>query len=670
LLHADCPHCGAAAPLLLAHPERFHCAHCRTTSPTPRPLRVALEASAAVVLRYTAKLRRLTAAQREARRRSGPLRRIAPLLLASVGLGTLAFLLMWPLRDVFRTSNAKLMVVVAPALMILPLVAAIVRLFWNHRKVQEVCTASPPPVQGAPARCGLCGADLRPATGPVADCEYCGTDNVVRSNALHGARVESSWAVARIEAEVSRRARIAAGGVGRGVASLLLAVPLAPLISITGVLALEELRWRRPTEIVLVPRSGATCVARAHPMLFWNGAIPSHGSRAPSEARIGGQRSDPRTHVDEDASRPPTNLIGRRAWTTDGRVGDIRAVTEPDAEDAPILFRIDTPTGSFRQAAEQTCLHAGPVPVALADLGPRPATERVRIVATSGHVVIAVDGIIALASQGRTTYLRLPAGRVHSLAVVSEHVLMQLGRRLVRFPMSALRAGGASAAAAPGAATQLLTSDMDGEGADFGGWFHWVQRGRDSSNDGVYRANGSVIQRVVTETRVGAVGAGPRHVYYTRGRRLLRVVPGSTARPEVVLDREIVEDVRSPIIDEGPSLLLSIGGKLFRLPRGERSLDQVASFFEEAVVVGASSLRLQDADVDEHRIPGLVLQRAGAAPRVVVPGAWLASYTMDATTVYFAAAEPAGGPGGWFRSYERRDPKSIVHHRVFSLSAP
>jgi len=189
LLAARCPGCGAACPVSVHETETLHCDQCGHTGPHAAEVRTGLQKAAEVLGSLDVRQRQLTDGQRK-RVHQARIGNIAALvILVTIFLPLIPTVLVLSVVFFFETGGLQGDAVWVPLsfsclFLSIPLSAFVAYGWYRHRqkKLIRAWVAVPPPVQGQPARCRVCGAGLPEAQeGEVAvvRCEYCSADNLV-----------------------------------------------------------------------------------------------------------------------------------------------------------------------------------------------------------------------------------------------------------------------------------------------------------------------------------------------------------------------------------------------------------------------------------------------------------------------------------------------------------
>jgi len=276
VLAVRCPECGSPGPVALFATERFRCLACRKESALAPEVVAQLAEAAAAIRAYDAKARQLTAFQQRMTASSGY---ALSVFLGSTALAILPFACLFGIALINQTTGpmnvGMLLVCGAPLVMVTIVALAGYRFMHDRlRRVRELSAAIPPRAAGEPARCHVCGGDVRPIEGVAfTRCTYCQSDNLTdpkllagltaqRELVLEGYAARATQQVGRVhEALGAARRALLIGSLGAIPASCLCACPMFAVLNNI------ETDPYASVEYTLVAAPSGRCVAtaRAHP---------------------------------------------------------------------------------------------------------------------------------------------------------------------------------------------------------------------------------------------------------------------------------------------------------------------------------------------------------------------------------------------------------------------
>ena len=691
MLSASCPNCGAIASLSLEHPEKMDCAYCGGVFPNSERLRGELVTAQAVLAGTDRSRRELEGLKGRALSASAPAL-LGPLILGvAIILSGVAFGLGWLIREFVGSPNQMLMGQVSAALMAVPAAAAILRLWWNHRRLRRACAAIPPPVEGAAARCFVCGASLPVSGEAVMRCDFCGAGNLRPAVALQKAHGETRHVTQDIAAEVKRHAEVASHGLGRGILVLVLGSLSMPLVGVGSIKAVEEWRWRRPPEVEIVvtrPTVGDShqgvdsglplCLARVHHG-FLGRRVRSFSPETPNGIRSL-RRSDDDDYIfpNPEKVRAAEDLVGGHVWTHDGRVGVIRKVAGPSGDGQPVVATIDAPGGSLLQALGQSCFHQGASPELIADLG---SSSRV-----SGGVALWRDGVVARADTRmvawnptfgvRTYLLEMPDGgeRTRGWEVAGDFAYTHDNRRLLRVSLLNLPSGGRSVDDAVLVRPATIANDLPTSRffsittISRGSWLYWsqVSRNGSKSRSGILRAGpgaGDTAQHIVDVRDIQAFGATDTHVYYTSAGALYRAEARPGASPGLLGRHHLLLKSHGRLVQVGGILTVPLQDGFFGVWDLQTStLRLLGQRWVFPKVVGSKVFWYRTSWRSTQVVPGLLVSDISSGEtRYLLPGVYAPHrYAVGAHSIFSLGIEMVG-------TVQRWDPLSDDQPRRYRL---
>lgn len=275
MLSAQCPSCGAPAPVSLVTPELMACSSCHYQGPPSPEISAQLRLAVAALWQMDAADRQLTGAQRFNLKSAR-----SYFVFIAVGLGAVLL----PL--VLLAGGGVLFVVSAgsfepaPVLLavtgMLPLVvgagASALALRHVYRRgvaLAERCAAAPPIAEGHPARCHVCGGPLQVQGGQgLARCGFCQADNLVSAKLLSGYGARRQEAVGQLVEQVRGEARaldrgaLSAGAAAFGVVLLSPIVGLAVFVAAAVTGTAIETGPISDARYAWVPVANTRCIAR------------------------------------------------------------------------------------------------------------------------------------------------------------------------------------------------------------------------------------------------------------------------------------------------------------------------------------------------------------------------------------------------------------------------
>lgn len=292
MLATACPRCGKPMPLSLATPEVAACSACDFSGSPPPEITAELRAAASSLAELRAEERQLDQAQRAAIgktswERSGMATVFGTALAPQVFIALLGGALFLgqekPSWELFGFSLVPLGVAGLAAIL------ASRPLARRRREMQAACLATPPPRDGEPLGCHVCGGPLPEAAlaQAVVRCGFCQSDNLVDRSILaslgQAQRVVLSHFAETIQREASRF-RVARDSAK---SALILAALVAPLFGVASAVAVAitlasiTAETRGDTEYTFVERPEGNCLAlvtRYHDHLRLSfGATPPTG---------------------------------------------------------------------------------------------------------------------------------------------------------------------------------------------------------------------------------------------------------------------------------------------------------------------------------------------------------------------------------------------------------
>lgn len=282
-----CPQCGSPGPVALFAADRFRCPACRSESALAPEVVAQLAEAAAVVRAYDAQSRQLTAFQRRITASTGY---ALSVYLGSTALALLPFACLFGIVLINQRAGAMsfgmLLACGAPLVMVaLVALGGFSFMRGRLRRVRELSAAIPPPAAGEPARCHVCGGDVRPVEGEAfTRCTYCQSDNLTDPKLLAGLTARRELVLdgyaARATAEVglvhgalgSARRALLIGSLGAVPASCLCACPMFAVLNNIEADPYASVEYT----LVATPRGRCVATVKAHPVE--RDIITLHGS--------------------------------------------------------------------------------------------------------------------------------------------------------------------------------------------------------------------------------------------------------------------------------------------------------------------------------------------------------------------------------------------------------
>ncbi|MCB9595806.1 MAG: hypothetical protein H6719_24000 [Sandaracinaceae bacterium] len=374
MLVARCPQCGSPNPVYVATPHAYACRSCHYQGPPAPDVAQRLQAAGQILLSLDARGRQLGAQQRRvvqsARRTPWMLALLVVsglvLLVPCVGAGALFGLTSHP-------SYSLAIICVAPPLVLGLVGMGIVLLAFRRRgALERACSATPPDVEGAPARCHVCGGPLPPeslrARG-VVRCGYCQADNLVDPERLVAMGSQRVADIAGFEREVRRHGTSLKTESTLSILAIVMLVLGAPMICLLTssvvykLVPFIEVEPDLTLEYHLVDTTGGVCVSRVNTRLD-SGLAFMIGPR-----NVPDVRSD--NYVEGAARLPPLSadwLVGRdvivhvdRRTVVEGRVVSVHGnPLEPEAT----LLELDPPAAMHPEVLG-ACLRDRPTGVTI-----------------------------------------------------------------------------------------------------------------------------------------------------------------------------------------------------------------------------------------------------------------------------------------------------------------
>lgn len=271
MLVANCPRCGAAAPVGVMSPDWMRCPYCQFAGPPPPPVSAELRRAGAVLDAMAARQRQLSRVELNALNKGGCLSAIYVgfCVMLAVPFGV------WIVAMVATNHANALGVVFVVGLGVLPaallLVAAWIGLRAIRRagrRLEQACTAEPPVAAGEPARCRVCGGDLDAAPTAVVRCRFCHSDNVVSSDVLECRSAAAQVVVGQYERAITQRSQAVRRTFRSATLKVFggaLAAPLvAFVLTVAGemLLSTHHLPPKTSVRYVALAHGGQRCLAR------------------------------------------------------------------------------------------------------------------------------------------------------------------------------------------------------------------------------------------------------------------------------------------------------------------------------------------------------------------------------------------------------------------------
>ncbi|HJL17251.1 MAG TPA: hypothetical protein RMH99_16410 [Sandaracinaceae bacterium LLY-WYZ-13_1] len=212
MLVARCPRCGAPNPVCVATPEVYACRSCGYRG-TPSPdVAQRLAQARQLLFGLDARHRQLGGIQRRLLRsaRRSPWRVagyfVGGLLLMApcVGCALLFGLTPHPSYTLALSCGAP------PLFLGVVGLGVVVVSFRRRRSLERACSATPPAVEGEPARCHVCGGPLPSGSlrsRGIVRCEYCQADNLVDPARLRAMGAQRHADLSRVEDAVRQEGR-------------------------------------------------------------------------------------------------------------------------------------------------------------------------------------------------------------------------------------------------------------------------------------------------------------------------------------------------------------------------------------------------------------------------------------------------------------------------------
>ena len=265
-----CPQCGRPGPVALFAAHRFRCAACGNESALDPEVAAQLAQAAAAIGAYDAKARQLTAFQRRMTASTGY---ALSVFLGSTAAALLPFVCLFGIALINQTEGpidfGSLLVCGAPlGIVTIVAFAGFSLMRGRLRRVRELSAAIPPPAAGEPARCHVCGGDVRPLEGvPFTRCGYCHSDNLTDPKLLAGLTAQRELVLDGYAARAAQQVGLVHEALGSARRALLFgslaAIPASCLCSCPMIAVMQNTDTDPyPTiEYTLVAAPSGRCVA-------------------------------------------------------------------------------------------------------------------------------------------------------------------------------------------------------------------------------------------------------------------------------------------------------------------------------------------------------------------------------------------------------------------------